>query len=460
MLDDFLDTIVARATPLGSGGICVLRLSGPEAPLVADRLFVPDAGRGLRDRAPRVMVSGTFVVDQNPIDHGLAVWFRAPRSYTGQDVVELHIHGNMVIAETLLEACVREGARPASAGEFTRRAFLSGRMDLTEVESLAELLSAESRSALSAAERGLRGGMRERFALLRERLLSVLGLLELELDFVEEGMTFVSEESLRSVVSDVREVVEGLLSEFDRGELLRRHARVLLLGRPNVGKSSLFNAILGFDRALVSVTAGTTRDYLEEAVIADGIRFSVIDTAGIRDSDEGLELEGISRALELASHVDLLLLVVDGGGDGLAERLVDVQGVIDRFEGVPVVLVISKVDDGACGEEIRGLCGALPVPFVICSIKRPDSIRSLVSFVGARLSASRSECSVLVTTRQKGLLSHMRSIVDGVLLLDFGQTELISAELRRLFDPLSELSGRTVSNDVLDEVFSAFCIGK
>jgi len=463
MWSDFLDTIVARATPLGSGGVCIVRLSGPDAVQIGERLFVRDRGSCLSKARPRHLVTGTITVAGNPIDRGLAVWFRAPQSYTGEDVVELHLHGNMMIAELVIEGAIAAGARVATPGEFTRRAFVHGRMDLTQVESLADLLSVESRQALAAAEHGLRGALRSQLSELRERLLSLLGLLELELDFVEEGYQFSSPETIRGLLVDVGSFARDLLDQYDRGELLRRHPRVLLLGKPNAGKSSFLNCAVGYGRALVSEEAGTTRDYIEEPLVVDGIRMSLIDSAGLRGTSETLEYAGIVQTLDLVDRVDALIVLVDSTIGDVDDEVRQGRELQRRFDGVPSLLVLSKVDhrDSRPDPSVPAVPeSSLEGPLHRCSIRRPESIREVLHHCVRGFRTSTTGVSFLVTARQKAHLQAIIATVEHILSLNLQDSEVVSAELRQVLAPLSELSGATISEDVLNTIFSSFCVGK
>lgn len=452
VLNDFVDTIVARATPLGSGGICVVRLSGTDAVRIADTIFVREQGGGIADSPARMLVFGTVSVGGDAIDQVLAVRFPGPRSYTGEDVVELHLHGNVAIAELVISAAVNAGARVADPGEFTRRAFVNGRIDLTQVEALADLLAADSRAALAAAERGLRGVIRSKLLDLRERVLSVLARLELELDFVEEGYSFASSSEIESVLSEILLFSRSLIADFDRGELLRRHPRVLLAGRPNAGKSSFFNASVGYDRAIVSETPGTTRDYVEEDVVVDGVRLTLIDTAGLRDTDDAVEAVGVSMARELTGRVDVVLILVDTSSEDFKAALESARAFAGQLSDVRHFIVGTKADV-SLNEEDAEFWG-------VVSVHRPESVRELLARLAVGLTGEGTGVEVLVTERQRSLCQRMVGMVEDALASELSDTVVVSSILREMLVPLSELAGASVTEDVLNAVFSQFCIGK
>lgn len=453
MLNDFVDTIVARATPLGSGGICVVRLSGTDSIRIADLIFARERGGGVGDAPARMLTFGSVSVRGDRIDQALAVRFPRPHSYTGEDVVEFHLHGNVAIAELVIEAAVASGARVARPGEFTRRAFVNGRLDLTQVEALADLLSAESRAALSAAERGLRGSIRSRLHELRNHLLSVLARLELELDFLDEGYSFVNSEEIRAVLLEILDFSKSIVADFDRGELLRRHPRVLLAGLPNAGKSSFLNAAVGYRRSIVSDVPGTTRDYVEEDIVVDGVRLTLIDSAGLRDSNDDVEAAGVSMARDLSVRVDVVLVLVDLSSSEFAASFQAAHVLSRELEGVHTVIVGTKADLGPRSSD----ASLLPLHV---SVHDRSSIVNVLRSVVSILDARETEVEVLVTERQRSLSMRVVDHVEAALCDDLADTVVVSSTLRGVFEPLSELAGASVADDVLEAVFSRFCIGK
>lgn len=434
---------------MGVAGVAIVRLSGPGAFDVADRVFTPSSYTSIAEVPVRYLCGGVIVMQGQLLDQCLAVRFRAPGSFTGDDVVEFHLHGNMLIAEQVINLCIRHGARLASPGEFTRRAFLNGKIDLTQVEALADVLAAESEQALFIAQRQLHGELRARLQDFRERLLKVLALLELELDFVQEGYLFASVEQVTGLLDELRSFVSGLIASYQTGVRLRRGPRILLLGRPNAGKSSLFNALIGHSRALVSAIEGTTRDYLEETVSHGGVQFRFVDTAGLRATSDSIEAEGVSRALDLIATADHVLYLIDGTASEMVEaemsRVDELRGMSKSSTFIPVLTKSDRHD--------RQIDGCLR-----CSIHDRSSLTLLLDHLLAGYSTTLADSIALVSHRQFVLLNAMKDRLDEVAYVS--ETELLSADLRTLLRPLSELTGDVVNDDILNLLFSSFCIGK
>lgn len=450
MRSDTNDTIVARATPLGTAGIAIVRLSGPAAFSIADRFFTMERHRSLVDLPARYLANGCVVSGDDIIDHALAVRFVAPHSFTGDDVVEFHLHGNRLIADEVINLCVGGGARLASAGEFTRRAFMNGKIDLTQVEALADVLAVESEQALFVAQRQLHGELRQRLDHFREHLLKLLALLELELDFVEDGYHFASVEEVNALLDELRDFVANLLHSYNAANRLRSGPRILLLGRPNAGKSSLFNAFVGYSRALVSPVEGTTRDYLEERVSYGGVQFRFVDTAGLRATEDSIEAEGVGRAYDLVALSDHIFYLIDGIAEDAERELSYAAELAREFPSTMITPVLTKSD----------LIAHEKPAVLSCSILDDRSIRSLLDHLVSSYRQDLSESVALVNQRQYHLLKDVAAILEGIHYSSTGDTELLSADLRALLAPLSELTGAVVNDDILTTLFSSFCIGK
>ncbi len=453
--------IVARATPLGEGAIAVVRLSGPGVFHIADTVFFPENGRPLSTAPQRSMVYGRLVDGQRILDRPLAVRFVAPYSFTGEDMIEFHLHGNPLIVEAVLRLCIDAGCRLALPGEFSRRAFLNGKMDLAQAEGLAEVIRAESDAALDLAQRQLGGELSRRFQGFRQAIVEFLALMELELDFVQEGYELLDTDRLLATLNELRHQVAELLASYRTGDRLRRGPRILLLGRPNAGKSSLFNAILGYSRALVSDVPGTTRDYIEERLLHRGVVLHFLDSAGIRETTDAIESEGVARAHDLIPLADHILYLIDGtlsDADRTNEFL-----YIDRlsraFPEPRFIPVLTKSDLGTVNS----------VDFAVSVFQR-HSIEALLDNMTELYTAAQTSRLLLLSQRQFFLLRSIDSILKEILqpITDSHAaslpselfTELISTDLRSLLQPLSELTGETTNEDVLDAVFSSFCIGK
>ncbi|MGE3801357.1 MAG: tRNA uridine-5-carboxymethylaminomethyl(34) synthesis GTPase MnmE [Candidatus Kapaibacterium sp.] len=447
----FVQPIVARATPLGEGAIAIVRVSGSGVFEITDQLFFPDRG-GLFSTVPERTMSIGRLVDRNrSLDRPLAVRFVAPRSYTGEDMVELHLHGNPLIVDATLQLFLSKGCRLAEPGEFSRRAFLNGKMDLAQAEGLADLIRAESDIALDLAQHQLGGELSRRFAHFRHEIVDFLALLELELDFVQEGYELLDYEKLSTTLQTLLSEVRELLVSYRNGDLIRRGPRILLLGRPNAGKSSLFNAILGYSRSLVSAQPGTTRDYVEERVFYRGVVLHFLDSAGLRETDDELEAQGVSFATNLIPLADHVLYLIDSSlsGSMLATEEDHFSSFSQKYPESHFLKVYSKRDIGVSFDSAHSV-----------SVFDPVSVEQLLDTLIAQYSTHKTDTLVLLTQRQHQKLLAIESILSSVSTLSDIPTELLATDLRAILLPLSELTGAVTNEDILDAVFSGFCIGK
>jgi tRNA modification GTPase len=449
------DTIAAIATAPGAAGLGVVRVSGPEAVSVTARLVgaAPDL-----ERAASHTVHHAWLRDATgrPLDEALVTVMRAPRTFTGEDVVEIGVHGGAVPSRRVLHALFAAGARPAERGEFTKRAFLHGRIDLSQAEAVSDLVSARTELGADVALTALAGGVAKRTREVEDRLIDLLARLEVNLDFVEDVEAAGREEVARGL-ADAHAALAKLAERAAWGRRLREGALVVLVGEPNVGKSSLFNALLEEDRALVHEVPGTTRDYLEAWIDVDGIPVRLVDTAGLRESADAVEAEGVRRARELVARADLRLHVRDlsvAGPGGSAPRGAAPD---DSPVAQPRLLVGNKVD--RAGDE------SMPVVVdVRVSALTGAGIAELRREVGRRLVGGSIPApdEVLPGERHADALRRAMSSLGRAMGTwnDGGTEELVAGDVRDAATALGEISGRTVGEDVLDRIFSAFCIGK
>jgi tRNA modification GTPase len=453
------DTIAAIATPLGEGGLAVIRLSGPEALAVADRCFVP-AGRSSRkpSEAPTHTLQFGHVVRQGQVvDEALAAVMRAPQTFTREDVVELTCHGGMLAARMVLDAALANGARLAEPGEFTRRAFLNGRIDLAQAEAVADLIHARTELALRAANEQLAGKLSQRINGLRDQMVQTLAHVEAHIDFPEEDIAPDTRNQLIARLEAGMELMEELLRTADEGQILRRGIRAAIVGRPNVGKSSLLNQLLGHDRAIVSAIPGTTRDTIEETANIRGVPVVFIDTAGLRESGDELEQEGMRRSRQSLERAELILHVFD-----VSEPLVAAdEKFLAEFAGKKRILVRNKSD----------LPARLSLPpelerqavEVCCLTGRgiealKDAIQQLVW--AGELRAEMLEA--MINSRHQEALQRARAATGRTVdaLRAEATLELAAMDLRIAINAIGEIVGKTSTEDVLDVIFSQFCIGK
>jgi tRNA modification GTPase len=451
---DTRETIAAIATPAGRGGIGIVRLSGPAVREIASALLgcVPQVrvAEFLRFRA----------ADGQPLDHGLALYFEGPHSFTGEDVLELHGHGGPVVMDLLLQRALELGARLARAGEFTERAFLNDKLDLAQAEAIADLIDSGSAQAARAALRSLRGEFSARVHELGERALEVRMWIEAAIDFPEEEIDFLADPALADRMADLRARMTEIAETARQGALLRDGLTVVIAGRPNAGKSSLLNRLAGYDAAIVTPIAGTTRDVLRERISIDGLPLHVLDTAGLREAPDLVEAEGIRRAHHEIARADRVLFVVDAA-DRSARAAIDVD-LNALSSGIPVTVIFNKVD--LTGEPAR--------------VERADATGRDAAYVststGAGLEALRqylkdavgfhpaAEGAMSARTRHLDALRRARDHVEAAhrLLHERHAGELVAQELRDAHAALGEITGEVTTDDLLGRIFASFCIGK
>ncbi len=445
----FLDTIVALATPPGRGALAIVRLSGEGA-----RRILAALAPGLPDPPParRATVAALRDAAGSEIDRGLVTFFPGPGSYTGEDVAELSIHGSPVSIERLLAAAVGAGARAARPGEFTERAFLHGRMDLPSAEAVGELVSARTPAAARLSLARLEGGLSRRFGAVRQDLLAAAAHLDSTLDFAEDVGESVPEEATRRLRAAVQEL-SHLLDTYRTGRLLSAGCRVAILGRPNAGKSTLFNALCGSARAIVTEIPGTTRDALEAAVDLGGVPVTLVDTAGLRETGDPVESIGVARAREEAARADLVLYVFEAEGLDAEDR-----AAAESLRGKPVLLVANKIDrgrpQGPLPDGAIPVCGLSPEAGALL---RDRLSREILSSLDAEGSSE-----VLASLRQRDLADRARREAARALdSLARGESpEYAASRVHDAIDAMADLFGETTSEDVLRQIFETFCIGK
>jgi tRNA modification GTPase len=453
------DTIAAIATPLGEGGLAVIRLSGPRALEVADRCFIPagDARHLLADATTHTVHYGHVARAGQTVDEVLVAVMRAPRTLTREDVVEITCHGGLLPAKLVLDAVLHEGARLAEPGEFTRRAFLNGRIDLAQAEAVADLIHARTDLALRAANEQLSGKLSRRVNELRDALLSTLAHVEAHIDFPDEDIAPDTREQLLARLENGVAFMDDLLRTADEGQILRRGVRAAIVGRPNAGKSSLLNQLLGQDRAIVSAIPGTTRDTIEETANVRGLPVMFIDTAGLREARDEIEREGIRRSLQSLDRAELILHVFDASGPLMEADCL----YLDAFSAKKRILVRNKTDLGCRLEFPSGLAA---VVVDVCCLSGQgieplkDAIKNLV-WTG-EIQAGMLE--VMINSRHQDALHRARlATARAAEALGGGRTlELVALDLRIAVNAVGEIVGKTTTEDLLDRIFSQFCIGK
>lgn len=459
------DTICALSTPEGTGALSVVRVSGREAFAVCEKIFVP-AGRAKKlDARPLPAVVFGHVMDGEAVlDEAVVNVFRGPRSFSGEDTVEFSLHGSAYIRHRLLQLLVEHGARPATGGEFTKRAFMHGKMDLSRAEAVADLIHSESEAEHRVAMRQMRGGFADELRGLREKLVNFASLVELELDFGEEDVEFADRALLEKHVTAVLEKINSLAASFKLGNVLKKGVPVAILGEPNAGKSTLLNALLNEERAIVSEIAGTTRDTVEDELSIHGLLFRFIDTAGIRHTQDTIENIGIGRALEKAKNAETVLLLADASrwDTGLLRDL------SARVGDKAFILVVNKTDlvdagtSDRIGEDIRRLFPGWPYVFISAAQKNGIETLKEKLYHSLDTSALQGDRTVVTNLRHYEALKRSSEFLERVLHgLDTHVTgDFLAMDIRQALYHLGEITGEISTDDLLGNIFSKFCIGK
>lgn len=452
------DVIAAVSTPLVSAGIGVIRVSGDGAAALCDRVFKAAGGKKLDDIEGYRALYGTVFDADGAIDEAVALRFRAPHSFTGEDVVELSCHGSVYILRRTLSALIAAGARMAKAGEFTRRAFENGKMDLTAAESVMSLIGAQSSAEHAAALSGREGALYRRVNEIRDGLIKLAGHLSAWVDFPDEEVPEVDESELKSGLFAAERDLRRLLSGFESGRLLREGIDTVIVGRPNVGKSTLMNMLCGCDRSIVTSVAGTTRDIVEESVTVGGIKLRLSDTAGIRDTADAVERIGVDMAQKRIQTAALIIAVFDGS----QELSDDDAALIGSLAGRRAVAVINKDDlDGRLDADMIKRAVPLCVSVSAKSCEGADRLAAAIAEACGIDGIDPAE-GIMTTERQRDCAHRALCAVDeGIAALENGLTfDAVGVMLDEALAALSELSGERVSDAVVDEVFSTFCVGK
>lgn len=496
------DTIIAPATSPG-GALSVIRISGNDSLTICDKCFRSPSGKKLSEQAGYTIHFGNIVsADGAFIDEALVSVFRSPTSYTGENMAEISCHGSRWITSEIIRALLDAGARLADAGEFTVRAFLAGKLDLAQAEAVADMIASDNKAAHSLASTQLRGKYSKDLSSLRGELLHLASLLELELDFSEEDVTFADRSELSVIIQRTTEAIESLSSTFSLGNAVKEGIGVALIGNPNAGKSTLLNAILGDDRAMVSDIAGTTRDVIEERFNIDGIGFRFIDTAGIRHSDDILEQMGIERTYKAAAAAQVILYMVDATDATLTtsdiesviktiplpdsvevgysdnnteyqnEKISDIyaddnssnSGTLSRSANRKVIIVVNKCDSADAESDITTRFAGLNLPIIAISAKYGRNISGLKSLLTSVVDSSSifGDKSIVTNARHYHSLLHAIASLNtaSVGLASNIPSDLLAQDLRSALHHIGTITGEITTDNILSEIFSKFCIGK
>ncbi len=456
------DTIVAQATPNGLGAIGVVRLSGSQAIEIADIIFI---GKQLLKQESHTLHFGLIKDGDIVIDEVLVSLFKNPHSFTGEDSIEISAHGSPYVLQQIIQLCITHGARLATAGEFTQRAFMNGKLDLSQAESVADIIAAESKGQHELAIKQMRGGYSEQIEELRQELIDFTALIELELDFSEEDVEFADRNKFYTLINTTHGVLDKLIQSFQYGNVLKNGVPVAIVGEPNVGKSTLLNALLNEEKAIVSDIAGTTRDFIEDELTIDGIAFRFVDTAGIRATEDVLEAKGIERSFQKLKDASIVLYLADINKPH-KEIAQDVQSI--KFAaGQDVILLLNKSDqlDNSCNaydveEAVSTLTNYKALEMSAATKRNLDKLKSILvetienRKVQTNIQVSNARHLTALQTAKESLENVERGLKNNI------SGEFISIDARVALDALGSITGKITNEDVLSSVFSRFCIGK
>lgn len=461
---EYTDTIVAMASPAGAGAIAVIRISGPEALTIASSLFISSSGKDLQVQKTHTVHLGHIKDDERIIDQVLVTLFKNPNSYTGEDVVEISCHGSNYIQQEIIQLCLRKGCRMAQAGEFTLRAFLNGKMDLSQAEAVADLIASDSAASHQLAIQQMRGGFSSEIKRLREELLNFASLIELELDFAEEDVEFANRDEFQKLISRITQVLKRLIDSFATGNVLKNGIPVAIVGEPNVGKSTLLNLLLNEERAIVSDIAGTTRDTIEDEITIGGIGFRFIDTAGIRDTDDLVEGLGIKKTFEKIEGAQVVVYLFDAEmfQDSGAKLKVEIETIKNKYPQKNLVIVANKIDK-LSSVEIENLQAAIE-NLQLLSAKTGQGVEELqnklLNFVNT--GALRNNETIVTNSRHyDALIRALEEIIKVQHGIDSNLSgDLLAIDIRQALYHLGSITGHVSEDEILGNIFANFCIGK
>ena len=466
------DTIIALATPSGIGAIGVIRLSGPDAISLVNEVF---GGKDLSIQHSHTIHFGTIRDGNQIIDEVLVSLFVGPKSYTRENVVEISTHGSAFIIESIIKLLIRKGARPANPGEFTLRAFLNGQLDLSQAEAVADLIASNSQASHQVAMQQMRGGFSGELQHLRDQLIHFAAMIELELDFGEEDVEFANREQLKGLIYQIQRILHRLIQSFEQGNVMKNGVPVVIAGKPNVGKSTLLNALLNEERAIVSEIAGTTRDTVEDHMIIGGINFRFIDTAGIRDTEDIIEAKGVERTHEKIKQAKLIIYLVDPEQD--MEEILEQLNYLESLE-IPFLTLVNKKDlaNADFMERLESEVGSLKsdvqtsflIPhssfLIFISARNNEGIEELKSEIlrKVNLHAINTDDVLVSNIRHLEALQKTEDSLNRVLVnIDNPITsDFLASDIKQALYYLGEITGQVTTDDLLETIFSKFCIGK
>ena len=464
------DTICALATPPGMGAISVIRISGNKSIEVCNQLFKPRNKKlNLKEAKSHTIHLGEIFTNNEIVDEVLLSIFRIPNSYTGEDSIEISCHGSEYIQQKIIELLISNGIRLANPGEFTLRAFINGKFDLSQAEAVADLIASQSKISHDLALDQMRGKFSDVIKILREKLINFASLIELELDFSEEDVEFADRKELEIVLNTLDIEIENLVNSFSVGNVIKKGIPVAIVGKPNVGKSTLLNAILNEERAIVSEIPGTTRDTVEDTIIINGVSFRFIDTAGLRDSADKIESIGIERTYEKIDKAKVILYVFDINKTNCEEIKSTMDEFVQHIQNLPTeasrdkkfILIANKTD--MLVEAPHGFKSMVEMECLFVSAKRKENINLIIDNLSQFIEKEKiSDTTIVTNTRHYSALVNIKESIKSIQqgFIRNTPSDLIATDIRSALHHLGEITGEITTNDILENIFSKFCIGK
>ena len=461
------DTIVALATPSGSGAIAVVRLSGKDAVNIASKVFKSVSGKNIEKQKSHTIHLGHITEGERIYDQVLLSVFKGPNSYTGENIIEISCHGSSYIQQQIIQLLLRSGCRMANAGEFTLRAFLNGKLDLSQAEAVADLIASDNEASHQIAMQQMRGGFSNEIAKLREELLNFASLIELELDFAEEDVEFADRTQFHQLLERIEFVLKKLIDSFAVGNVIKNGIPAAIVGEPNVGKSTLLNALLNEERAIVSDIAGTTRDTIEDELVINGIGFRFVDTAGIRETQDVVESIGIKKTFEKIEQAQVVIYLVDGSqlsdSAKMSQFKTEIEKIKNQFPLKPLIILVNKADK-LDKEQKEVIINAHTEDILLISAKENMGVEELkeklLSFVNT--GALRNNETIITNTRHyDSLLKALEEIQKVQFGLRSGlSADLMAIDIRQALYYFGEITGQVTNDELLGNIFANFCIGK
>ena len=466
------ETIVALATPSGAGAIAIIRMSGKDAISIAVEVFQSVSGKNIASQKTHTIHLGTIVDGTKIYDQVLVSIFKNPNSYTGENVIEISCHGSTFIQQQIIQLLIRKGCRMAQAGEFTLRAFLNGKLDLSQAEAVADLISSDNEASHQIAMQQMRGGFSNEISKLREELLNFASLIELELDFAEEDVAFADRTQFNELLNRIEFVLKRLIDSFAVGNVIKNGIPIAIVGEPNVGKSTLLNALLNEERAIVSEIAGTTRDTIEDELVIGGIGFRFIDTAGIRETEDVVESIGIKKTFEKIEQAQVVLYLLDSCKFqvGSSKFLIEIEKILNQFPLKPIIVILNKIDSISKDElenitiKLNSKLESRNSKLITLSAKNKTGIddlkNQLLSFVNT--GALRNNETIVTNTRH---YDSLLKALEEISKVKYGiqnnlPSDLLAIDIREALFHFGTITGQVTNDELLGNIFANFCIGK